>query len=177
MLGGAVVIFLASLVFPNGDLSFGLVLFPFLLYVIGGIMVFKGFNSSPIEHLVRGGADKGIKHVRENWFRTAIDMFLGTKRKWYRATFFLPLLFLIVTMGMFSSGVISFTFFPNIQPDFFSIEAAYRPGDSKEQTERFVEAATKVLLEENERIQAENGDTLLTYFSSNIGFSQNLGQN
>jgi multidrug efflux pump subunit AcrB len=77
-----------------------------------------------------------------------------------------PLFFLIVTLSLFSAGVISFTFFPNIQPDFFSIEAAYRPGDNKEQTERFVEAATMVLLEENERIQKEKGDTLLTYFSS-----------
>jgi multidrug efflux pump subunit AcrB len=177
MLGGIAVIVLASFVFPSGDISLGAVLFPFLLFVIGGVMVFKGFNTSPIEQAVRGGADKGIKYVRENLFRTTIDMFLGTKRKWYRLTFFFPLFFLIVTLGMFSAGVISFTFFPNIQPDFFSIEAAYRPGDNKEQTERFVEAATMVLLEENERIKKENGDTLLTYFSSNLGFSQNLGQN
>ena len=77
---------------------------------------------------------------------------------------------------MFSKGTISATFFPNIPPDFFNIEVAYNPGDNKAQTERFVETATDILLEENERIKRENGDTLMTYFSSNIGFSQNLGQ-
>ena len=60
---------------------------------------------------------------------------VGTKKNWFYVTVFIPLIFTIVTVIMVFSGVIGATFFPNIQPDFFTIEAAYNPGDSKEQTE------------------------------------------
>ena len=176
MLGGIVLVITGGQIFPEGVPSFGQILFPFLLFIIGGVLMFKGFSGSPLEIYVRGGADKGIKYVRDVWFKEAVGMIVGSRIKWYRASFFIPMIFLIVTVSMLMKGVIGATFFPAIQPDFFSIEAAYRPGDNKMQTERFVDVATQILLEENERIIKENGDSLLTYYSSNIGFSQNLGQ-
>jgi multidrug efflux pump subunit AcrB len=176
MVVGIVIVLIGGWIFPSNDVSFGAVLFPFSLFVIGGILCFKGFTNSPLEIKIRGGADKGIKYVRNVWYKESLEMVIGTKRKWYRATFFLPLLFVIVTFGMLGSGTISATFFPNIQPDFFSIEVAYNQGDNKAQTKHFVEVATQILLEENARIKKENGDNLMTYFSSNIGVSQNLGQ-
>jgi multidrug efflux pump subunit AcrB len=177
MVIGIVVIWVGSKLIFMGELSLGGVLFPFLLFIIGAILMLKGFSNSPLELKVRGTADRGIKWFRDIWFKESVDMIVGKKFKWYRLTFFLPMIFTVVTLGLFMSGTIGATFFPNIPPDFFNVEVAYNPGDNKAQTERFIDQATRILLEENKRIQEENGDSLMTYFSSNIGFSQNLGQN
>lgn len=176
LLSGILVVVLGAILIPPVISGIGIMLFPLLLFIIGAVLAFKGFTKSPLELRVRGAADKGIKYVRDNWYATALDMFIGTKRNWYRATFFFPLLFMLIIGGLMATKTIGFTFFPKIAPDFFSIEAAYKPGDSKQKTEEFVELATKVLMEENQRIIEENGDSLLTYFSSNIGATMNLGQ-
>ena len=173
---GILTVYIGGWIFPQDAISFGTILFPFTLFILGGMLCLKGFSNSPIELFIRGGADKGIKHVRDIWFKESVQMIIGTKIKWYRATFFFPMAFTFVTFGLLFSGTISATFFPNIPPDFFSIEAAYNPGDNKAQTQQFIDKATQILLEENERISKENGDSLMTYFSSNIGFTQNLGQ-
>ena len=175
IVAGILVIYFASGLIVDAS-SFGMILFPFTLIITGaGIFIF-GFTRSPLESKVRGGADKAIKHVRDKWFKTTVMNIIGTKKKWFYLTFFIPMAFTITAITLVFSGVISSTFFPNIEPDFFTIEAAFRPGDSKEKTEEFVEEATKILIEENERIIKETGDTLLTYYSSNIGSSMNIGQ-
>lgn len=173
--GGLVIIYLGTMLFPESP-SFGMILFPFTVIIAGALVFFAGFTKSRLEEIIRGGADKGIKYVRDNWFNTAVQNIVGTRKPWYILSFFFPTFFVLMTFGLFSSGVISFTFFPNISPDFFTVEAAYKPGDSKEKTKVFVAEATRILFEENERIIKESGDSLLTYFSSNIGFSQSLGQ-
>jgi len=175
MLIGIGVIFIATRLIPS-EPSFGLLLFPFCLIILGAILVFTGFVKSPMENNVRAGADKGIKYVRDRWFNKAVEMIVGTKRKWYRLGFAFPMIFTFGIIFLFAKGVISFTFFPDIQPDFFTIEAAYKPGDNKEKSVQFVEKATQILFEENQRIIDESGDTLLTYYSSNIGFNMNIGQ-
>jgi len=172
---GIVVIFVGNLFMPT-EYSIGALLFPLLIFVIGFVLCFKGFTNSPIEITIRGLADKGIKYVRDIWYKETVNMIIGTSRKWYRMSFFIPMIFTIVVITMLVSGTIGSTFFPNIQPDFFSIDVAYKPGDNKAQTQRFIEKATQILLEENQRIQKENGDSLMTYFTSNVGFSQSLGQ-
>lgn len=172
---GLVVIFIGTRLIPD-QFSFMMLLFPLTLIVLGASLFFNGFSKSPMEHKVRGAADKGIKYIRDNWFNTAVGLIVGTKRKWYRLGFFFPFIFVIVTFRLFSSGVINFTFFPNIQPDFFTVEAVYKPGDPKSKSDAFVNKATQILLEENDRIIRETGDTMLTYFSSNVGYTQSIGQ-
>lgn len=176
MLAGLVMIFLGSRLYPENAGSPATLLFPFGLMIIGAIVIFKGFSKSPIEHNVRAAADRFIKYIRDNWYNTAVRLIVGTKRKWYRLGFVFPLVFTVLIISLLGSGVISATFFPNIQPDFFTVEAAYNPGDSKEKTKEFIDRATKILLEENQQIIEETGDTMVTYFSSNIGFTQSLGQ-
>ena len=56
------------------------------------------------------------------------------------------------------------------------IEVAYNPGSNENQTKEFIEQATIILIEENERIKKETGDEIMTYYTSNVGFSQNIGQ-
>ena len=175
MLGGLVLIFVATRIFPS-EASFGLILFPFSLIIAGALLFFAGFSKSPLEQKVLGGADKGIKYIRDHWFNVAVENIVGTKLKWYRLGFLFPMFFTIGIVLLTTKGIIGTTFFPDIQPDFFTIEAVYKPGDSKDKSKAFVEEATRILFEENDRIIQETGDSLLTYFSSNIGFAMNIGQ-
>ena len=175
MIIGIVVVFIGTRFFVQ-DANFGMSLLPFTLIIFGVLLFFGGFSNSKAERIVLGGADNGIKYVRDNWFIIAVSNIVGTKLKWYRAGFLFPLIFTIGIIAMTVSGIIGTTFFPDIQPDFFTIEAVYKPGDSKSKSEEFITSATKILFEENDRIIEETGDSLLTYFSSNIGFAMNIGQ-
>lgn len=172
---GLIIIFVGTRLIPE-EASIGLILFPFTLIIFGAVFFFAGFSKSPMEQKVRSAADRGIKYVRDNWFNKAVELIVGTSKKWYRLGFVFPMVFTFTTFALLGSGVISFTFFPDIQPDFFTVEAAYRPGDNKVKAEQFVKKATTILFEENDRIIQETGDTMLTYFSSTIGFTQSLGQ-
>ena len=129
-----------------------------------------------MENFIRGNADKGIKYVRDHYFVLAVETFIGRNFKMYNLTFFVPLLITAATIMMFATKTIGFTFFPNIPPDFFNVEVAYKPGDNKVKTKEFLELATQVVVEENERIKREKGDTIMRYFTSNVGFTSNLGQ-
>ena len=173
---GVLIVFLGFKLIPTDIPGIAIMLFPLFLFIIGAILAFKGFTDSPVELKVRGTADKIIKYFRDHWYGTAINMAIGTKRKLYRTTVFFPLIFIFIIIGLMGSKTIGFTFFPKIQPDFFSIEVAYKPGDNKQKVEEFVELATHILIEENQRIIDENKDSMLNYYSSNIGATMNLGQ-
>ncbi|MDX2360959.1 MAG: efflux RND transporter permease subunit [Crocinitomicaceae bacterium] len=175
IIAGFFIIHLGTGLIP-ADPSFGGVLFPFCVIIAGAMVFFYGFSKSTIESSVRKGADGFIRYIRDNWFTTTVENIIGTKRKWYRVSFFFPMAFTILAFYLLGSGVISATFFPDIQPDFFTIEAAYKPGDNKQKSDKFVEVATRILLEENDRIIAESGDSLLTYYSSTVGFTMNINQ-
>jgi multidrug efflux pump subunit AcrB len=174
--GGIVVVWFGTFLLGKVDLSFKAVLFPFSLFIVGAFLCMQGFSKSPIEKAVRGNADKGIKYVRDNIFRVAVETFVGKNFKMYNLTFFVPMIITIATLGLMATKTIGFTFFPDIPPDFFNVEVAYKPGDNIEKTERFIEVASQILKEENEKIQKENGDSLVRYSTSNIGFTSNLGQ-
>ena len=45
-----------------------------------------------------------------------------------------------------------------------SIEAAYSPGDNKIKVKNFIDVATKILIEENEKIKKQNKGSLVTSF-------------
>ena len=70
---------------------------------------------------------------------------------------------------------IGFTFFRTFHLDFFNVDVAYKPGDNKAQTEKALNVAMQIVLEENQKIM-EVGDTLMKYYTKNIGYSSNLGQ-
>jgi multidrug efflux pump subunit AcrB len=152
------------------------VLFPVALFLFGIYIGLAGFSKSPIESKVRALADAFIKWIRDDVFTGSVGLLVGKKRKWYRFTFFIPLFFTVFVISMLINGTLSATFFPNIQPDFFTIEVAYTPGTNEKETEKFIEEATLILIEENDRIKKESGDEIMTYYTSTIGFTQNIGQ-
>ena len=161
--------------FPSNG-TWETLLFPLSLFLFGLYLAYAGFSKSPIEKSIRSAADRFIRWIRDSIFRESVSLLVGKKRSWYRLTFFIPLFFTVFVISMLINGTLSSTFFPNIQPDFFTIEVAYTPGTNEQQTERFIEEATLILLEENNRVKQETGDEIMTYYTSTIGFTQNIGQ-
>ncbi len=172
---GIALFVLAYFVFPLKP-SWDLILFPIALSLFGLFILFAGFSKSPIEAKVRSTADSFIKWIRDHLFKQTVSLLVGKTKSWYRFTFFIPLFFTVFVISMLVNGTLSSTFFPNIQPDFFTIEVAYTPGTNEKETEKFIEQATLILLEENNRIKKQSGDEIMTYYTSNIGFTQNIGQ-
>ena len=165
----------AYYIFPS-ETSWDLTLFPLTLLLFGLFILHAGFSKSPIEGKVRTTADSFIRWIRDHLFTQTVSLLVGQTKRWYRFTFFVPLLFTAFVVSLLINGTLSSTFFPDIQPDFFSIEVAYTPGTNEKETEKFIEQATLILIEENNRIKKQSGDEIMTYYTSNIGFTQNIGQ-
>ena len=175
MLAGIVLIYFGAHLFP-ADMTYKTALIPFSLLILGAIIFYYAYTQSPAENKVRKGINLFIRFIRDKIFADGLKAVIGKKRKAFLLTVFIPLIFIISVMALFVTGKIGFTFFPNIPPDFFNIEVAFTPGDNKDQTDEFLDNATQILLEENERIIAETGDTMLTYYTTNIGATMNIGQ-
>jgi len=182
MIAGIVVIYIGTLLLVP-ELNTAAILFPFSVIILGAVLVYAGFSSSPIEKNVRLGAEYFIKWVRDIIFKDIVNFTISDKHiprlsilSLRRISFFIPLIFTVSTLGLLISGKIGATFFPSIPPDFFNIEVAYTPGDTKEKTDEFLQFASNVLIEENQKIAEEFGDTLLNYFTTNLGVTMNLGQ-
>lgn len=166
----------AKLILNLEEYGLLVLLFPLSLFALGVTLFLTGFSQSPIEKSVRGGADRGIKYVRDNLFIVAVETFIGKNFKMYNLSFFVPMIITFITIGMMFTKTIGFTFFPDIPPDFFNVEVAYKPGDNIDKTKDFLEIAQRIVKEEDEKIRRENKDTLVRYSTSNIGFTSNLGQ-
>lgn len=174
MIVGLGIIYVSTFLFLE---SFNLagVLFPFTLMIAGAVAFYYGYSNSPVEVKVMKRTNQFIRYARDIIFTEILSGILG--KKWrYRLMVFIPLIFTISTFIFLAKGKIGFTFFPNIPPDFFNVEVAYVPGDNKQQTENFITSASQILLEENNKIIEETGDNILSYYTSNIGATMNIGQ-
>lgn len=173
MLAGLGLIFLGSDMLPE-ESGQGKMLFPFSLIVAGIVLMFLGFNKSHLEGITRNAADRVIAFFKEKVIGTTVAYF--TEGRTYRFFVFIPLIFVIYGIGSLASGRIAFTFFPNIEPDMFTIEVAYEPGENKRVAKEFIEVALKSVQEENQRIINETGDTLMRDYVTFVGWTQNIGQ-
>ena len=170
---GIGLIFIGNALLPIDGQSGGK-LFPFSLIVVGIVMIFLGFNRSQLEGMARSLADTTIAFFKDKVIGTTVSFF--TTGWSYRLYVFLPLIFVIYGIGSLASGRIAFTFFPNIEPDMFTIEVAYEPGENKRVANEFIEVALQAVQEENQRIINETGDTLMRDYVTFVGWTQNIGQ-
>jgi multidrug efflux pump subunit AcrB len=173
MIGGLVLIILGTQLLPGGK-DYVKTIFPFALIAVGIVFMFQGFNSSELESKVRDSAESIISFFREKIIGSAVLFF--TDGWTYRLYVFIPLFFVIYAIGSLTSGRIAFTFFPNIEPDMFTIEVAYEPGENKKMANEFIDVALRAVQEENQRIIDQTGDTLLRDYVTFIGWTQNIGQ-
>lgn len=173
MLLGLGLIFFGGRLMPD-ETAQGKMVFPFALFILGIVLIFLGFNKSQLEEITRKTADVIIVFFKETVIGGAVSFL--TAGKTYRFFVFFPLLFVVYAFYNLGSGRIAFTFFPNIEPDMFTIEVAYEPGENKRVAKEFIEIALDAVHQENQRIIDETGDTLMRDYVTFVGWTQNIGQ-
>ncbi len=149
-------------------------LFPMAVICIAVVMIFLGFNKSQLEGATRKAAERMIGFFKERMIGAAVSFLTLGKR--YRFFVFFPLIFVFYGLGILMTGRVAFTFFPNIEPDMFTIEVAYEPGENKKVAHEFIDVALDAVYLENQRIIEETGDTLLRDYVTFAGWTQNIGQ-
>jgi len=173
MIAGVLIIYGGVHLLPE-DGGAGKMIFPYALIILGIALIFLGFNKSVVERKTRYVADNIIVFFKDNVIGTSVAFF--TRGKSYRFFVLLPLLFVIYGFSILISGRVAFTFFPNIEPDMFTIEVAYEPGENKRTAEEFIQVALDVVYLENQNIIDRTGDTLLENHVTFVGWTQNIGQ-
>jgi len=119
----AVVVILALLF----SLFEGIFVLPGHLVAYGAL---KPIKKKSIYGRIRGGVERIIIWLRDRAYLPALKWTLKNKA----ITLGTVISLLIITMGLFAGGKISFTFFPNPPSDIFSIDLAMKPGTNKEIT-------------------------------------------
>jgi multidrug efflux pump subunit AcrB len=119
----------------------------------------------------RNFLERGIEKVRD-----AYAYLLRGIIKRYRIWVFFPLLFIIVVLGMLTSGVIGWTLFENPPFDSISLEAAFKPGESEKQTEEFLWYAHDVVDSIGQELKEELGVDVISYVSLTVGSTEGLGE-
>jgi multidrug efflux pump subunit AcrB len=173
MMIGLALVFVGARIIPE-DASRSQMIFPFALMALAVVMIFLGFNRSALEGHARNLAERIINFFKETIIGNSVSFF--TSGKMYRFFVFIPLFFVIYGFGNLMSGRVPFTFFPNIEPDMFTIEVAYEPGENKRVAQEFIDEALKAVYEENQNLIDKTGDTLLRDYVTFVGWTQNIGQ-
>ncbi|MCH2233260.1 MAG: efflux RND transporter permease subunit [Crocinitomicaceae bacterium] len=125
-----------------------------------------------LRYKLRSKFTQGVDYIRDKVFADVLVFVMDR----YRAYVLLPLIFTIFIIVFSFSGIIKYTFFPEIKPDRVQVEVAFKPGTSKEITKGWVDEAEKIILETNAEVAVMTGDTLLGDYSITLGSSQNLGE-
>ena len=95
----------------------------------------------------------------------------------YRWHVWSPVLFIAFVCMLLFTGTIRWTFFPSIPFDNVLIEFSYQPGEREYRTENFLWYCDSIIKEYNNELIKEYEDTIITYTSLSVGFTENLGLN
>ena len=120
---------------------------------------------------IREKLENGVISVRENYGRL-----LNWILKRYRLHVWGPMFFIIVTIILFSSGWIRWTFFPSIPFDSILVEFTYQPGERENRTENFLWYCDSIVDEYNQELIERYNDTIITYKAVSVGSTENLGE-
>lgn len=112
-----------------------------------------------------------------DWMRDGYAWLMGVFLKRYRQTVFLPLIFVFIIIGLMKFGLIKATFFPNIQFDSITLEAAFKPGEREYQTEEYLEMCKQKIYKVRDDLYRENFDSIITQTTLTIGRADGLEEN
>ncbi|MGV6862381.1 MAG: efflux RND transporter permease subunit [Putridiphycobacter sp.] len=116
----------------------------------------------------------GINYFKDKIYGDTLVFVL----KRYKAYVLLPLIFtgFIIFFSVKENRLINYTFFPEIKPDQVFVEATFQPGTSKNITKEWLKQAEQIIIESNQELAAETGDTLLKDYSVLSGMAMGLGE-
>ncbi len=120
---------------------------------------------------IRSFLERCINKVRDG-YAALLKFFL----KRYRAWVFFPLIFIGVVLFLLVSGVIGWTLFENPPFDSITLEAAFKPGETEEQTEEFLWYAHDVIDSIGRELIEETGHEVISYVSMTVGTTEGLGE-
>lgn len=121
---------------------------------------------------IRKFFEKIIIYLRDKVYGDILALIM----RQYRFMVMLPLIFTIFIMAFLGNGVIKSTIFPEIKPDQFNIEVAFKPGERDFTTKAFLDSCEKIVEEVNKEVAEEFGDTMVSYTTLNVGSSEQIGQ-
>jgi len=111
---------------------------------------------------------------RIDWMRDGYAWAMGGLLNYYRLTVFIPLVFVFVIIVFLATGLINFTFFPNIQFDDIKLEAAFKPGEREFRTEEFLIECEKKVNKVRADLKKEFGEDIITSVTRQIGSAEGL---
>ena len=120
---------------------------------------------------IRAGIEAWITRRKDAYERV---MRWLMKRYWWNV--YVPLAFIFLIIGFLAFGLIQTTFFPHTPFDDFTIQVAFKPGESKEQTIRAIELYEAKAWEVKEELKKETGDELVSYISKEYGRAESLNE-
>lgn len=105
--------------------------------------------------IIRGYLDKGLGFLRERIYGKVLRFVI----KWNYIATIVPIALVLITVGLFSGGLIKSTFFPSIPFDQFNVNLAFKPGSGEKQTMEYLKNMDAAIWEVNEDLKEEFNDT------------------
>lgn len=121
---------------------------------------------------LRAKTDQAISFLKHKMYGTLLSWVLRRRR----LTVFIPLVFIVTVIVLLNKNVIRTTFFPSIPFDDLKIEVAFTPGEREHKTQAFLEYCQEKVLEVRNELIEETGDTLITYTTVEVGYTESLGE-
>ncbi len=97
---------------------------------------------------IRAFLNKFILRLRDDFYGKVLTWVLN----WRYLVISLPVVFIIVTAGLFKGGLIKFTFFPPIEFDFFTVDVAFTPGSGEKKTWDYLLKFDSIAWQTNEEL-------------------------
>ena len=120
---------------------------------------------------IRVRLEKGVNIVRNKY-----EALLKTILKRYRLHVWGPMVFILLTIGLFSAGWIKWTFFPSIPFDSIIIDFAYQPGEREMRSEKFLWYCDSIVEDYANELIDQHKDTIITYRAISVGSTENIGE-
>lgn len=128
-------------------------------------------NKNPKQRAFRAKLEKGIDKIRDQYAKMLTHIL-----KHYKKYVWAPFAFILIIFSLWMANIIKSAFFPSIPFDAIKIEAAYQPGETEEKTEAFLWYCDSIVNDIRQEIYQEFNDSIITYVSLNVGFTENLGE-
>ncbi|MFN3917884.1 MAG: efflux RND transporter permease subunit [Flavobacteriales bacterium] len=120
---------------------------------------------------LRRRIENGIASVRD-YYGWLIQGLL----RYHRSMFFMPLVFIIIVIVLSATGIIRFTFFPNIPFDDIKLELAFKPGEVAKQTENELRDFESKIWALNDSIYRAKGDSIIKYMTLSVGNTESIAE-
>ena len=131
--------------------------------------VLKKDTSNKYINLKRS-VEKKVEQLR-NWYTKINTKFVQN----YRKHVWTPVIMMVIVISLLATGVIRWTFFPEIPFNEVKIEFSYKPGEREFRSENFLWYIDTIINNYHQELIQKYNDSIFTDISLTVGFTENLG--